>query len=51
MKIIKKIIASLHNKINEFENRKYKKFRKKANKEINKLLKSREIKKTNDNIF
>ena len=48
MKIIKKIIASLHNKINEFENRKYKKFRKKANKEIYKLLKSREIKNAND---
>ena len=43
-KIIKKIIASFHKKINEFGNRKYKKFRKKANKEIYKLLRSREIK-------
>ena len=48
MKTIKKIIASFHKKINEFGNRKYKKFRKKANKEIYKLLRSREIKNSNE---
>ncbi len=48
MKTLKKILAFIHNKINEFGNLKYTKLRKKANKAISKLYKSGEIKFSNN---